>query len=365
MDNRDDVIPHNLLALKGDEFFKWVKQFGGEMLCEILKIQLMDSVEINLNKSPNNYRYSKSIEQFALSSYTLGGKMTYQFVRLNLSPALPSVQTLNKLLSNDDLKINEAQFHFDKLQEYLNQIKVNYAFGAEDCTGVIRRINYDQTTNSFVGFITPLVNGIPIYKYYPTNSFDKLESWFSSTEKSSLLNILMIQPLPSPNNSTIPSAFLLSGYGVINTVKTLFDLTISVKWSCLYLKPKQLLLFFQDPIHLVTKWRNRLLSSTAQLRFGQQYISIEHLIDIIENSSYCKLDHGLTRSDLSPKDRQNFSSCVKITSDDMLSILAAGDDTYGTFVYLYLLKKSISAYVEKTTKINERKWIHFWDRIEN
>ena len=27
----------------------------------------------------------------------------------------------------------------------------------------------------------------------------------------------MIQPLPSSNNSTVPSPFLLSGYGVVNT----------------------------------------------------------------------------------------------------------------------------------------------------
>lgn len=134
-----------------------------------------------------------------------------------------------------------------------------------------------------------------------------------------------------------------------------FDLTTTTsQWSWFYLRSKQLLLFFQDPIHLATKWRNRLLFSTAQLRLGTQYISIEHLIDIIEDSAYSKLDHGLTRSDLNPKDRQNFNSCIKICTDDVLSILAAGADTYGTFVYLHLLKQIISTYVEKTTKIEER-----------
>jgi len=330
MNNHYDAtsIPNNVLSLKGDDFFNFIKQLGGEMLCELLKIQLIDSTEVfvnsnnlfdifqysspeinclrdkihfktengdyiiksgittnlssltnllnekkkeqqnlnfnqqqeetysniinnnpllkslfhwyehndttenneptflttfidcivsNLNKSSNNYRYSKSVEQFALSLYILGGKMTYQFVRMNLSPALPSVQTLNKLISNSDLRINEAQFLFDKLHEYFNGIDVKYAFAAEDCTGVIRKIHYDQQTNSFVGFATPLVNGIPVSKYYQTNSFDQLESWFNSSDKSSLLNIHMIQPLPSANNSTVPSPFLLSGYGVVNT----------------------------------------------------------------------------------------------------------------------------------------------------
>jgi hypothetical protein len=82
---------------------------------------------------------------------------------------------------------------------------------------VIRKINYDHQTNSFVGFAAPLVNGVPVPNYYQTNSFDQLESWFNSSDRSSLLNIHMIQPLPSSNNSIFPSPFLLSGYGVVNT----------------------------------------------------------------------------------------------------------------------------------------------------
>ena len=94
---------------------------------------------------------------------------------------------------------------------------VKYAFASEDCTGVLRKINYDQQTNSFIGFATPLTDGIPVTKYYQTNSFDQLKSWFESSERSPLLNIHMIQPLPSTNTSVVPPAFLLSGYGVINT----------------------------------------------------------------------------------------------------------------------------------------------------
>lgn len=141
----------------------------------------------------------------------------------------------------------------------------------------------------------------------------------------------------------------------LNEHQESFDFKTVSQWPWFYLRNKQLLLFYQDPVHLVTKWRNRLLSATAQLRFGQQYISMEHLVDIIEDSGYSKLDHGLTRTDLNPKDRQNYNSCVKIASDDVLSILVDGTETYGTFVYLQLLKMIIRTYVEKTTSINERK----------
>lgn len=136
---------------------------------------------------------------------------------MNLSPALPSITTLKKLILNCDSKINEGEFRFDLLQQYLHRLRVRYAFGSEDCTGVIRRISYDQATNSFTGFATPLSNGLHISRYYQTDSFDQLQSWFSSTQKSPLLNIHMLQPLPSSGQRNTPSAFLLAGYGVINT----------------------------------------------------------------------------------------------------------------------------------------------------
>jgi hypothetical protein len=150
----------------------------------------------------------------------------------------------------------------------------------------------------------------------------------------------------------------------LNEHQASFDFKIVSQWPWFYLRNKQLLLFYQDPVHLVTKWRNRLLSTTAQLRFGQQYISMEHLVDIIEDIGYSKLDHGLTRTDLNPKDRQNYNSCVRIASDDVLSILVDGTETYGTFVYLQLLKMIIQTYVEKTTSINERKYLCFRHRID-
>ncbi|CAF5164248.1 unnamed protein product, partial [Rotaria magnacalcarata] len=47
----------------------------------------------------------------------------------------------------------------------------------------------------------------------------------------------------------------------------------------------------QDGVHLVTKIRNRLLSTTATLRINGQDINVIHLLDLIEN--YSKIDHNL------------------------------------------------------------------------
>ncbi|CAF4578478.1 unnamed protein product [Rotaria socialis] len=480
MDNSYNTIrvPENLLTLKGDEFFQFIKQLGGEILFEILYIQLIDSTEAlmktnnildmfqydspdinrlrnkicfstvngdyvlrsgvkailllltnilnekrkqlensiiyqhqeqeqiyskiinqnplleslinlyrqndtlhdnesgflklfidcimkNLNKSSNNYRYSKSVEEFAISLYILGSKITYEFVRLNLSPALPT------------------QFLFDKLNEYLNGIGVTYAFGAEDRTDIIQKINYDQRTNSFIGFSTPLVNGIPVSKYYQTDSFETLESWFNSSDKASLLNIHMIQPLPLSNNSSIPSAFLLSAYAVVNTYTSI---DILRRWlfifdNCLqrniriigFSTGRALFFIMWLLVHLVRLDGDAKYLRAMRLASGffssLPYFKLEErdaafdLTAIVtkwpwfylrEDSGYSKLDHGLTLSDLNPKDRHNLKSFTKIVTNDVLSILAGNSDTYGAYIYLYMLQNIISAYIDKSANIQQR-----------
>ncbi|CAF5202432.1 unnamed protein product, partial [Rotaria magnacalcarata] len=189
--------------------------------------------------------------------------------------------------------------------------------GSEDATSIIKKIKYDSTTNTFNGFPTPLDRGVPIKEYYRTDSFDKLKVWFDSNDKASLLNVHMIQPVPSTTQSIIPSPFLLSAYGTDNTATAN---EILQRWWYIFNQCLQrnirIIGFSTDATHLVTKWRNRLLSSAAEVRLGNQFISVNHLYDIIHNEMYTKLDHGLTKSDINPKDRQNFSSCLKLTSPD-------------------------------------------------
>jgi len=67
----------------------------------------------------------------------------------------------------------------------------------------------------------------------------------------------------------------------------------------------------------------------------------------------------LTKSDINPKDRQNFSSCVKLTSDDLFKILKDNVDTKGTLIYLQMLKMIIMAYIDKKTTIAAREYAFF------
>jgi hypothetical protein len=136
-----------------------------------------------------------------------------------------------------------------------------------------------------------------------------------------------------------------------------FEIDIPNDWTWFFLNRNQLFLFFQDPVHLVTKWRNRLLSSTADLCIGNNKISMAHIEQLINSKNYTKLDHGLTKSDINPKDRQNYNSCIKLISDDVINLLNDSTDTNGTVVYLTLLKMIVKAYIDKSTSIRERKSI--------
>ncbi|CAF4640590.1 unnamed protein product, partial [Rotaria socialis] len=248
-------------------------------------------------------------------------------------------------------------------------LNVQYVFDSEDCTGIVKRIKYDSTTNTFTGFPSLLGRGVPVKSYYQTDSFDALKLWLNSIDKASLLNVHMIQPVQSTDNSSIPSPYLLSAYGIDNTA-TAND--ILQRWWYIFNQSLQRNIrtigFSTGPTHLITKWRNRLSSATAELCLGNQPISINHLHDIIENDTYSKLDHSLTKSDINPKDRQNFSSCLKLTSNDLFNILNATVDTRGTLLYFQVLKMIIVAYIEKTTTIVEIEKlvfpVHYKHRVE-
>ena len=118
-----------------------------------------------------------------------------------------------------------------------------------------------------------------------------------------------------------------------------------------FMRPRQMYLCMQDGIHFAAKIRNRLLSTIATLSINNHQIDVNDLLSIIEN--YSKIDHNLVKSDFIPHDKQNFSSCLKITYDDVLNLLKEMN-AEGTYIYLYLLKLVIITYIKSDTGILER-----------
>ncbi|CAF1459087.1 unnamed protein product [Adineta ricciae] len=369
-------------------------------------LSFIDNLVNNLTQSPNNFKHNESVKSFAMCLYILGGKQVYEFVRLNLYGSVPSLSTLSELINNSGTVFSEAEFNFESLRLCHSE----FGFCSEDTTGVIRRVEYDSKTNSFIGFATPIDHGIPSPRFYQANTFGELKAIYDNKEIAPLLNVHMFQGIPTvESQSCIPRPLLLSAYGVDNKITAVnvfhrwmhvfqqclkqnvriigfatdadrryvsamrlasgffassydlkwdknehaFKINIPTHWTWFFLGEHQLFLFFQDPIHIVTKLRNRMLSSTADLRIGTDKINIAHIEALVSDGCHTKLDHGLTISDINPKDRQNFNSCIKIISEDVIKLLVDRDETNGTVIYLTLIKMIVNAYINRETSVRE------------
>jgi hypothetical protein len=378
----------------------------------------------NLKKSKNKFSYDEYIQQFSLLLFILGGRNCYEFLRLNLPGALPHISNVELLMKKRDVRMIECNFRFDLLRDYKQSNNCNYVFSAEDSTGSICRVEYDAQSNSFIGFSSPLVHGIPKPNFFQTENFDELKSWFNNFDKSKFINLHMIQSVKpfvpplilstygSNNKATatdvlkrwlyIYNKSLVEGVRVIgfstdgdsrylramrlcsrffaelpnlNLFKNHDEFSINIprQWNWFFMKAQQILLFMQDPIHVATKFRNRLLSEVASMKMGKYLIDKEHIIYLIE--SYSKIEHSLIKCDINIKDRQNFPSCRRISSENVLNLLNENENFKGTNVYLSLLRSIIIGFIEKSSTIEERlyhiwtvvftcrlwwSWIHYW-----
>jgi hypothetical protein len=112
----------------------------------------------------------------------------------------------------------ETEFKFQSLQQFNS----SFGFCSEDTTGVLRRIEYDSSTNSFIGFSTPVVDGVPSQRRFQANTFNDLQTIFNTNEIARLLNVHMFQSIPEKDHPmNIPKPFMLSAYGVDNKFTTM------------------------------------------------------------------------------------------------------------------------------------------------
>ena len=372
----------------------------------------VENIFRNLLRNRNNYRHSEAIENFAQSLYIMGGRNTYEFVRLNLPGSLPTLSTLNENLTKAGAKIEECQFRYDKLEHHRKMFGHQIAVCSEDSTAVIKKVSYDSSTNTFTGFSTPIRDGIPKVGHFRTDSFDQLNNWFENEDKASLINVHMVQPLSASENHVSP--FLLSVFGTNNNFTAIdvlrrwmwiyesslksnvrvvafstdcdaryllamrlatgffanvvdnissdqtdmLEIDLPGEWTqWFFMKTRQTFFCVQDPIHLCTKLRNRILSKKASLLIGNEVVSTDVLMKLIESKS--KLVHGLVKTDVEPKDRQNFRSCMKLSNEDVLVALEDIEDSLATRVYLRILRSIVVAYIEDDTTIVDRLY-HGW-----
>lgn len=120
--------------------------------------------------------------------------------------------------------------------------------------------------------------------------------------------------------------------------------------------------FVQDMTHVATKLRNRGLKTSIVLPLGNKQISFAHL-KILLNSTVPKSIHGLTISDIDPKDRQNYRSFEKITSERVRNALSEYVmDSEGTVKFLEKCHQITSSFMQYDLKPLERVY-RIWNAV--
>ncbi|CAF0919561.1 unnamed protein product [Adineta ricciae] len=182
-----------------------------DLLSDFL-VDFISNIVSNLTRTKNLFRYKNSVKDFATCLYILGGRNAYEFARINLLGSIPSLPSLRTGIVCEKNHYVEGEFYFNRLKVYMDCFKCTYAFIGEDCTGIIPRVHYDVSSNSFIGFTLPLTEGFPLTRHFSTNSLTELEFWHNKIDKASLLNVHVVQPLCPSNSKSAPS-FILSAYG--------------------------------------------------------------------------------------------------------------------------------------------------------
>ncbi|CAF3838884.1 unnamed protein product [Rotaria sp. Silwood1] len=377
---------------------------------EIFLHHFLDNILSNIPMAKSRHRYQEEVLDFAICLFILSGRNAYEFLRRNIPGALPTITTVQTKLAKQGFRAIEGEFRYTDMIKYMSTVNSKFAFCAEDCTTVQRKIIYDTRSNSFVGFSPPLDEyGMPRMKHFQTNSIEDLKRWFQQEDISNLVNLYMIQPI-NINNQKI-SPYALAAYGtnvkytsfdVIRRWFTIFDrtasqgvrligystdadsryvlamrlvsgffssllnspttkhpllLTVGIpkSWSWFFLPAQQLFLCMQDAVHICTKLRNRLLSTKAVLMMGDGLISIDYLFQLIQSRS--KFYHNLVKSDICPTDKQNFKSCQKLCA--AIECLQEINGSYATVVYLTIIRCIIIAFIDSSTTTAARIY-HAW-----
>ena len=109
---------------------------------------------------------------------------------------LPSLRSVQNILSSEYCPIREGNFRFQELLQHLNSYSAPKLVSiGEDATRLISRIDYDNETDQLVGFVLPCDNDLPVIDTYLAVPFDSK-------------NHLVKEKLPSMHLSIWPNHFV-------------------------------------------------------------------------------------------------------------------------------------------------------------
>lgn len=116
------------------------------------------------------------------------------------------------IVHTDKKVLIEGKLRCEELKQHLIDNKSDMSvFLSEDASGIVRRVTYDSKTKQLVGLVLPLKeNGMPKTMNFTPTTAQEIEN-FMKLAQSTLVYIVVAQPL-TPN---VPS-FILQIFGTNN-----------------------------------------------------------------------------------------------------------------------------------------------------
>ena len=333
----------------------------------------------NEKKSKHGYRHEKIVKDFAAALYCLIGRSGYELLQTNLGGALPTINTIERMISKK--KLREGKFYFEELKSHLDEwnappfVHINL-----DDTRVINRVEYDQTTICFIGWCLPVNDGIPDCDAFQFGEFKDIKHAFNIESLAKYAHCIVAKSV----NAIVPSfiIFVLGtdskydhiviskrfeyvsselgklGVKVVSNgadgagpflkamviqaqlfKRSLFG-NVLTSWS-FFVMPKFMPfdLSFQDHVHLLAKFRTRLWNPSNLLILGNENASKIHLHHVL--NKFEKGRHNLTFKDIDSKDKQNYNSVTSLLSEEVESCIDEISPlvkTRGTIAYLKVMR---------------------------
>ena len=363
--------------------------------------QLLLNAERNVQKFPHQRRHEEVLKKFATSLFIFSGPLAYEFLQQNLPEALPSLRTVQRIVSSEYRPLHEGEFRFDELLAHLTSYKAPKVVAiGEDATRVISRVEYDNDTDRLVGFVLPCnENGLPLSDAFIAVSFESMEEFFRVADVAKYAFVYMAQPLckgvpafclacMGTNNKFTADLVLkrwlymfseckkrgitVASFGAdgdsrelkamqvsaqllftSRTLKSLLSpssslqkLPIPSEWlSWFAVRKPTAIAYIQDIVHVAVKLKSRLLKPSIVLPLGKYLAGVHHLR--LVQRTFGKEQHGLRERDIDHKDKQNYDAVMHMTSKACMALLSQIPDAKGTHSFLEVIQCVTDSFLDK------------------
>ena len=341
-------------------------QFGN--ISAMLK-ELILNAEKNASKCRQAIRHQIIVKKFATSMLIYCGPMAYNFLHCNLPNAMPSLRSVQRIVTRNYKTFIEGEFRFDDLLAHLNSFNAPKIVSlSEDATRIIGRIEYDCDSDKLVGFVLPCNDkGIPLCNSFMATTFESIEEAFRTGSVANYAFVYMVQSLASDTpafclgcigsdnkfNAELvvqrwnlftqechKRGIIVTSFGAdgdsreLRAMQTSSQLCLSARqqkagmckinaetlkvpksWysNWFAMKNPTSISYVQDIVHLGVKLKSRLLKPSVVLPMGQ-YLAGAHDLRLVQ-TLFGKDIHGIRERDVNHKDKQNFDAVLHITSD--------------------------------------------------